>query len=81
MKCIICSLPINKKDAYVRVTDYLKAKKQAEAFFHRKCYNERVLDIKKQNEKQDKILNQAKGMLDSLGLKLGIMEEKEVIIP
>lgn len=75
--CVLCKKKIYlKKDRYCRIQDYDKGKMFLEGYYHTKCY---VDKIKENKDSTDAILKKASKMLDSLGLRLNLPKEDEVV--
>lgn len=74
--CRLCKKPINtKKDVYCHIKDYREGKLFDEAYYHTLCY---VDKIKKRDETK-KVIDKAMQILNVLGTRLEIPEEKEVV--
>ena len=74
MKCVICKEKIiEKKERWVRLTDFNRGKEVGEAFYHLECWRDRF-NISNSARKQ-KMYNQAQNAIN------GIMEKVREIIP
>lgn len=60
MKCGLCKKKIDKKESYVKVTDYKEGEFYMEGFYHNKCYNDRIKNA--ENMKTKALMGVAMGM-------------------
>jgi len=57
--CLICNKGIGSKEEYVRLTEYAAGAERSTGFYHKTCFRDRFLSIRKEKERANKILDMA----------------------
>lgn len=82
IKCNLCHEEINlSKDNYVKVTDYKRGNFFMENYYHNKCYNDVLAEIKLNRQKLlvkslDKLLVRADQLVEKQEELSGVKKEK-----
>ena len=65
--CKICHTNIAANQDYVKLEEYIKGKKNSEAYYHRECFRDRMTGSKE----LIKLQNMAKNILEKANISVG----------